>query len=118
MFTGTMGTINELSPFTNYTCTVLATTVMDGRMSGPITVRTAESGTYCWRVDSLYLNFIMIVSIAPYPPVINSVVNISSSAVRVYWTAPTITNGVITMYTIYVNGSVSDPVPSTDEVSK
>ena len=47
---GTMGTINELSPFTNYTCTVLATTVMNGPMSDPITVRTAESGN-CWSVN-------------------------------------------------------------------
>ena len=60
----------------------------------------------------------MIVSIVPYPPVINSVVGINSSAVRVYWTLPTITNGIITMYTIYVNGSVFVIVPSTDEVSK
>ena len=60
----------------------------------------------------------MIVSTAPYPPVVNSVVGISSSVVRVYWTAPTITNGVITMYTIIVNDSVFVTVLSTDEVSK
>ena len=66
----------------------------------------------------MYLNFIMIVSTAPYPPVINSVVGISSSAVRVYWTEPNVTNGVITMYTIFVNGSEFATVPSTDEVSK
>ena len=44
MFVPTTGTINGLSPFTNYTCTILVTTVMDGPMSDPITVRTNESG--------------------------------------------------------------------------
>ena len=118
MFTSTMGTISELRPFTNYTCTVLATTVMDGPVNDPVTVRTAESGMYCWRVSSLYLYSLMIVSTAPYPPVINSVVGINSSAVRVYWTAPNVTNGVITMYTIFDDDREFDTVPSTDEVSK
>ena len=45
-----MGTIDGLSPFTNYTCTVLATTVTEGPTSDPISVRTAESGMYHWEV--------------------------------------------------------------------
>ena len=54
-------------------------------------------------------------STVPYPPVIDSVVSISDSVVRVSWSTPNITNGIITMYTIFVNNSKSDIV---DGVSK
>ena len=41
-----MGTVDELSPFTNYSCTVHAVTMtIVGSMSDPIVVRTAEAGT-------------------------------------------------------------------------
>ena len=44
--TSTMGTVDELSPFTNYSCTVHAVTMtIVGSMSDPIVVRTAEAGT-------------------------------------------------------------------------
>ena len=52
---------------------------------------------------------------APYPPVIDSVVGINDSVVRVSWSEPNPANGIITMYTIFVNGSESDTV---DGVSK
>ena len=39
-----MGTITELAPFTNYSCTILATTVLPGPMSDPIYIRTLELG--------------------------------------------------------------------------
>ena len=40
-----MGTADELSPFTNYNCTVHAVTMtVVGLMSDPIVVRTAEAG--------------------------------------------------------------------------
>ena len=40
-----MGTVDELSPFINYNCTVHAVTVtVVGSMSDPIVVRTAEAG--------------------------------------------------------------------------
>ena len=38
----TMEMLNNLKPFTNYTCTLHAVTVSDGPMSDPITVTTAE----------------------------------------------------------------------------
>ena len=37
---------------------------------------------------------------ASTPPAINTVTGISSSAVRVTWTRPTMPNGIITTYTI------------------
>ena len=40
-----MGTVDELSPFTNYNCTIHAVTMtIVGSMSDPIVVRTAEAG--------------------------------------------------------------------------
>ena len=40
-----MGTVNELSPFTNYNCTVHAVIMnIVGSISDPILVRTAEAG--------------------------------------------------------------------------
>ena len=39
-----MGTITELAPFTNYSCRILATTVLPGPMSDPVNIRTLESG--------------------------------------------------------------------------
>ena len=51
----------------------------------------------------------MTVLIVANPPVINAVVNISSSVVRVNWTRPTMPNGIITTYTIrYVANSNSE----------
>ena len=40
-----MGSVDDLSPFTNYSCTI-HTVIMtfDGLMSDPIVVRTAEAG--------------------------------------------------------------------------
>ena len=39
--------ISMLSPYTNYTVTVVAVTVAEGEMSDPVMVRTAEAGEYC-----------------------------------------------------------------------
>ena len=44
--TNTMETISDLIPFTSYNCTLHAVTVSDGPLSDPITVTTAEQGTY------------------------------------------------------------------------
>ena len=42
-----MGTVDELSPFTNYSCTIhVVTMTIVGVMSDPIVVRTAEAGTF------------------------------------------------------------------------
>ena len=41
-----MGTVNGLSPFTNYNCTVHAVIMtFNGLVSDPIIVMTAEAGT-------------------------------------------------------------------------
>ena len=42
--TSTMETLDNLRPFTSYTCTIHAVTVSDGPLSDPITVTTAEQG--------------------------------------------------------------------------
>ena len=48
----------------------------------------------------------MTVSTAPNPPVINAIIDINNSTVRVTWTRPTMPNGVIAVYTIrYVTDS-------------
>ena len=40
-----MGTVDELTPFTNYSCTVHAVTMtIVGSISDPIVVRTTEAG--------------------------------------------------------------------------
>ena len=44
--TNTMETLDNLKPFTSYTCTLHAVTVSDGQLSDPITVTTAEQGTF------------------------------------------------------------------------
>ena len=41
-----MKTLDNLRPFTSYTCTIHAVTVSDGPLSDPITVTTAEQGIY------------------------------------------------------------------------
>ena len=42
----TVETFDNLRPFTSYTCTIHAVTVSDGPLRDPITVTTAEQGTY------------------------------------------------------------------------
>ena len=66
----------------------------------------------------MYVN-LLIISIAPNPPNITAVVNISSSIVRVTWTRPTMPNGIITMYTIMytVDGGDDQSVNVVAQVS-
>ena len=40
------------------------------------------------------------ISVAPNPPIINTIIAINNSTVRVTWTRPTMLNGIITVYTI------------------
>ena len=42
--TYTVKTLDDLRPFTSYTCTLHAVTISDGPLSDPITVTTAEQG--------------------------------------------------------------------------
>jgi len=42
--TNTMEILEDLRPFTSYTCTLHAVTVSDGPLSDPIIVTTAEQG--------------------------------------------------------------------------
>ena len=39
-----MGSVTGLSPFTDYSCTIHAVTVVDGPVSDPVIARTAEAG--------------------------------------------------------------------------
>ena len=53
-----MGSVDDLSPFTNYSCTIHAVIMtFDGLMSDPIVVRTAEAGK-----DTFYLMLTAIYS--------------------------------------------------------
>ena len=61
-------------------------------------------------VGSVFMNSLTLVnaynyyddfiSVAPNPPVINAIIDINNSTVRVTWTRPTMLNGIITVYTI------------------
>ena len=52
-----MGTVDELNPFTNYSCTVHAVTMtIVGSISDPIVVRTAEAGEVL--VNEVFCNYI------------------------------------------------------------
>ena len=99
-----MGTVDELSPFTNYSCTIHAVTMtIVGSMSDPIVVRTAEAGEML--VNKVVYNILMhtYMTTAPSPPVINAVTAIDSTSVRVEWSMPTNPNGMLTVYTIAYN---------------
>ena len=53
-FANAPGTVDGLSPFTEYTCTISASTVSPGPVSDPITVRTAQSGmARSWFMDCI-----------------------------------------------------------------
>ena len=96
-----MGTVDELSPFTNYNCTVHAVTMtIVGSISDPIVVRTAEAGEML--VNKVVYNILMhtYMTTAPSPPVINAVTAIDSTSVRVEWSMPPNPNGILTVYTI------------------
>ena len=54
--TNTMETLDDLRPFTSYTCTLNAVTVFDGPLSDPVTVTTAEQGIPLTIVHSLLYN--------------------------------------------------------------
>lgn len=56
--------------------------------------------------------FIIIVFAAPSPPTISLVSELNSSAIRVRWNRPFMTNGIITSYTITYN--VSGNISSED----
>ena len=51
----------------------------------------------------------MLVSVAPNPPIISTIIAINNSTVRAIWTRPTMPNGIITVYTImYFTDSSSE----------
>jgi len=53
-----MGTVSGLSPFTDYSCTIFATTVADGPVSDPfVVVRTAEAGKGAKFCSSILYDF-------------------------------------------------------------
>ena len=56
----------------------------------------------------------MYITIAPSPPVINAVTAIDSTSVRVEWSIPNNTNGVLTFYTITY--SIDDGVSTTVDI--
>ena len=118
-FTSTTGTVSELNPFTEYTCTISAFTILPGPLSDPAVVTTAQLGNAKsfsnYSCVFYYDNFI---SVAPDPPVINAIIAINNSTVRVTWMRPTMPNGIITFYTImYFTDSNSEnmSVPYTGE---
>ena len=96
-----------LTPFAEYSCRIYAFTVLPGPTSDPVNVTTSQSGIL--GVDHYSNSYVHNdLSTVPNPPVINTVVNISSNSVCVIWTRPTMPNGIITSYTIrYVANSNS-----------
>ena len=56
--TSTTETITELYPFTNYTCMLYATTVLNGPETDAITIRTAEQSTSC--ISLIPLNVLLL----------------------------------------------------------
>ena len=54
-----MGTVDGLSPFIIYNCTIhVVIMTSDGSMSDPIVVRTAEAGKSYYLLSAIYLKFI------------------------------------------------------------
>ena len=102
--TNTAQTIIGLDPFTNYACTLFATTVSNGPATDPITARTEEQGMY---YESLMAKLYKIIFVlAPSPPFINRLTVIDSYSVHVEWNRPIELNGILTHYTfIYVTPS-------------
>ena len=99
-----MGTVDELSPFTNYNCTIHAVTMtIVGSISDPIVVRTAEAGEVLF--SKVFHNILMhtYMTTAPSPPMINAVTAIDSTSVRVEWSMPSNLNGILTVYMIAYN---------------
>ena len=116
--TSTMGTVDELSPFTNYSCTVHAVTMtIVGSISDPIVVRTAEAGEMLF--NKVFYNILLhtYMTTAPSPPVINAVTAIDSTSVRIEWSMPTNLNGLLTAYTIAYNIEGDNNINRTVNIS-
>ena len=95
--TNTMKTLDNLRPFTSYTCTIHAVTVSDGPLSDPITVTTAEQGIAV--PVRIYITIIVYL-LVPTAPAVKGITAIDSESVHIEWNIPTNINGILTNYTI------------------
>ena len=97
-------TLEELTPFTEYTCTILASTgAGEGNSSRPQMATTDEDGKEHYPIKSKSIN--VICSIVPSAPVnfTLSMVGGSSTTLSASWMEPETTNGIISSYTLSCN---------------
>ena len=98
--TNTTQAVVGLNPFTNYTCTLYATTVSNGPTTDPITVRTAEQGTIQGSLVNNYIVKFNAFLLVPSPPLIKSLTVTDSESVLVEWNRSEELNGILTHYNI------------------
>ena len=109
--TNTTQAVIGLNPFTNYACTLYATTVSNGPTTDPIIVRTAEQGTIQGSLVNNYTVKFNAFLLAPSPPLIRSLTVTDSESVLVEWNRPEELDGILTHYNItYVTPSDTNTI--------
>ena len=96
----TMTLVSDLSPYTNYTCSVFGHTRVG--MGPPITgIGLTDENSECSKMFSMLIYLLMYFS-APEQVQNITITILNSSTVRVHWSNPLIPNGVITYYQLKI----------------
>ena len=92
--------VTGLLGHTTYSCSIYGYSQVNGPTSEPLSITTLQGGMHLCMYLSIKLTIILYHSVPSAPRNLNVMV-ISSTAVTVSWQIPSVTNGIISHYTLY-----------------
>ena len=102
-------TITGLQPFTNYTCSVSASTIVGEGPAAAKSIVTKEESKFTGSISERTCQYckhaLIVISLAPGPPTEIMGASTSSSTITLSWSSPAKQNGVITGYSVLCSQS-------------
>ena len=96
--------VMPIDPFTSYTCSVLATTVVGDGQPATVSGTSDEDGEFLVHSVVTVISFMMCCTVPAGPPRQVFAVVETSTVISLHWSAPSTPNGVITEYQLQCSG--------------